>query len=139
MVAGSNKMLRGRGVCLALVLAAAVAEPNLLTDEILRAYTNLPAWVAQAKQMHTRLFALQSAIQDQDVTDHRAGGGRNPRRSKTRSRSRGRASASGGAGNKEPQPRNLTKQELVAENEDLRAQVHKLHRKLDRVVAIAKY
>ena len=120
--------MRERGVCLALVLAAGVAEPNVLTDEILQTCQNLPAWVAQAKQMYTRLL---------HVTDHKAGGGRNPR-SKTRSRSRSRGSrgrASGGA-NMEPQPRNLTKQELVVENEDLRAQVKELRKKLDHIAEI---
>ena len=128
---GTNKMMRERGVCLALVLAAAVEIPNILTDQILQQYDpGLPGWVAEARRLHTRL------LKDQDRDAKPC----SKPRSRPRSRSRGRASGSARRSRSRGRASGsaLKVQELVDENMNLRQKVIKLREKLNRVAEIAK-
>ena len=105
---GGNKQVRERGVCLALILAVAVAYPDIVTDEILQQYhAELPSWAAQVHQTHTRLLPLL----DQNVSKPSS-----KPRSRPRSKSHDEACM------------NLKVKALVDENADLRREVTKLRK-----------
>ena len=100
---GGNKQVRERGVCLALILAVAVAYPDIVTDEILQQYhAELPSWAAQVHRMH--MLVEQNAKPSSKP------------RSRPRSKSHDEACM------------NLKVKALVDENADLRREVAKLRK-----------
>ena len=85
---GTNKVNRVRAVCVALVMAVAVALPDLISDDQLAEYhPDLPAWVAAAKVDLKEVGVLHSQRHAREQNQKAATSGPKSRSQRIRSRS----------------------------------------------------
>ena len=110
---GSNQVKRLRGAALALVVAAAVDQPTVITPEMLQEHHELSLMVAAAKQS---LHELKLVAGEPKTVARRA------------------ESSSGGGLSVQLA---LKVEDLMLENSELRRENKKLRRTLDKVVQIA--